>query len=216
MTELSTLGMGTHGATWQAAGYAGAGSVSQYIGSLQGRPALVAGGARGVFEEVLEVREHYGMELAIFAANDVGMYLDRLDHWCSLHADNLDGWKHARWLHNRGPEDVVIHSIDQKPSVHVVWKELRPVFALSGYFAMQLAWIMGANPIILCGCPGGPMPRFFEAKPRSTFGYGGLASGADKGARQQVIDEMRRIPEFKVAVRSMSGWTQEFFGAPTW
>ena len=134
------------------------------------------------------------------------MFLPRLDHWVSLHTSNLEKWKPVRWLQPRAIEDVSYHSVDAGAVVDYVWDKLTPVFALSGYFAMQLAYVMGASQIILCGCPGSPSPRFFEyAHPRS-FGYN------VEGVREQIEHEMKRLPDFRARVRSMSGWTKEFFG----
>ena len=196
---------------WQAGGYSGQGPVEGLLGSLKGRAALVAGNAAGVFEEVEQVRATLEMPV-IFAANDVGIYLDRLDHWVTLHDKNMAAWKAVRWLHHRGPEDVQIHGIHQALDIQHVWELLGPLFALSGYFGMQLAWLMGCHPIVLCGCPGWPVRRFFEASPRRDFGYGAGQAGSDKGVRTQIEQEMARLPEFKAAVRSMSGWTHWFFG----
>ena len=107
-----------------------------------------------------------------------------------------------------------LHSIDAKPFLDVAWTGLTPLFCLSGYFAMQIAWIMGCRPIVLCGCPGSPAPRFFESAPRADFGYGSGADGTEVSVREQIEKEMSRLPEFKAAVRSMSGWTAEYFGRP--
>ena len=212
MATFDTEGMGLTGTTWQANGYAGAGAVEQFLNCLAGRPAAVCGNARGVFDEIRAVTERFPT-LAVFGVNDAGMYLPKLDHWVSLHSEKMATWKAARWLQPRGPlEDVTTHSIEPKPGVAVVWEGLRPTFALSGYFALQLAWIMGASPIILCGCPGSFAPRFWETEPRTEFGYG---SGAyDEGVQDQLTKEMARVPELKAAVRSCSGWTREFFGPP--
>jgi len=84
--------------------------------------------------------------------------------------------------------------------------------ALSGYFAMQIAYVMGASPIVLCGCPGDRAARFFEARPRTDFSYGAGRNGNDNSVRTQVEHEMKRLPEFKARVRSMGGWTGKFFG----
>jgi hypothetical protein len=200
--------MGTVGADWQACGYCGSGNVRSLIGSLRGRAAIVAGAADGVFDEVAAAM-HIFDDPVVIAANDVGMYLPRVDHWVSLHADNLGIWKAIRWLHP-GEYDTKYHSIDKRPFVDYVWSGLTPLFCLSGYFAMQIAWIMGAEPIVLAGCPGDGTRRFFEAKPRSDFKYG--ADPNDGGSRDQLIHEMDRLPRFKATVRSMSGWTKEFFG----
>lgn len=207
--------MGTYGATWEAAGYAGAGSVASLINSLLGQPAVVVGGARGVFEDYDRVLAHYRGGIVVFAANDVGMYLPRLDHWCSLHTDNLGLWKPVRWMHAHAQENTKYHSTDPRPFIDYVWEGLRPLFCLSGLFAMQLAWIMGASPIILVGCPMDATPRFFESKIKpGQFAYGGGAQGADFSVREQVMKEMMRLPEFCEAVRSMSGWSREYFGTP--
>jgi hypothetical protein len=87
---------------------------------------------------------------------------------------------------------------------------------LSGYLAMQIAWVMGADRIVLCGCPGTQTKRFFEASlgrehANTNFGYGGGSGSGDEGVRQQVEREMRRLPDFKAAVRSLSGWTKTYF-----
>lgn len=206
--------MGAYGSEWESKGYCGRGSGGALINTLQGRPAIIAGNATGVFEQV-HVAERERPDAVIFGVNDVGMYLPRMDHWVSLHADNLAPWRAVRWLHPGAKEDVRYHSIDPKPYVDVAWEGLTPLFCLSGYFAMQVAWMMGCAPIILCGCPGSPTPRFFERAPRADFGYGSGVQGSDTSVREQVEKEMRRVPEFKAAVRSMSGgWSSEYFGRP--
>jgi hypothetical protein len=116
-------------------------------------------------------------------------------------------------MHHKADEWAKYHGVNSKHLyVDYAWEFLTPIMALSGYFAMQIAWLMGCSPIILAGCPGDGTPRFFEAKQRGGFQYGSGETGSDKGIRQQVVNEMNRVPEFKAAVRSMSGWTREFFG----
>ena len=152
-------------------------------------------------------------DAVIFGVNDVGMFLPRMDHWCSLHTDKLSTWKATRWLTAREKEDVKYHGVDPRAFIDYDWSSLRPLLALSGYFAMQIAHIMGCNPIVLCGCPGSQVKRFFELEARPDFGYGSGPAGSDEGIRQQLIREMNRLPDFKSKVSSMSGWTREFFGS---
>ena len=203
--------MGTYGSTWEAAGYCGRGPVGSLIGTLQGRPAVVCGSGETVFYELEDALKKVP-DAVIFGVNDTGTFLPRMDHWVSLHSDHLGPWKAVRWLHGRPREDVQYHSIDDRAYVDHVWQNLTPLFALSGYFAMQIAYIMGASSIVLCGCPGERAARFFEASARADFGYGSGTNGNDNAVRTQVETEMKRLPEFKTAVRSMSGWTQQFFG----
>jgi hypothetical protein len=202
--NFNTPGMGTYGSSWQAHGYSGNGNVSQLIDSEKGRPAIIAGGSFQVFSD-LGVIEPKLNDPLIFAVNDVGMFLPKVDHWVSLHADNLRAWKAVRWLHAQ-PEQTKYHSYTCDKEWYD-WQDLNPLFALSGYFAMQIAWIMGCSPIYLCGCPGSYARRFFEASPKVDGVYDTLG-----GIQQQVQDEMARLPEFKNSVRSLSGWTREFFG----
>jgi len=214
VTVRNAGSMGTYGASWATGGYAGSGNVAGLLGSLSGRPAIVAGGASGVFEEVADAEKKLEAPV-IFAANDVGMYLSRLDHWVTLHSDHLGAWKNVRWLHPRDQEDTKYHAPDRRPFVDYVWEGLTPLFCLSGYFAMQIAYLMDCSPIVLCGCPGMPARRFFEAAPRADFGYGLGQAGSDSGVREQIEKEMARLPWFKERVRSMSpgSWTQRFFGS---
>jgi len=202
-------------ANWRWGGYCGLGNVGPLIGALRTKTAIICGNAKGVFEELQALRDIYDYgDISVFAVNDVGMYLPRVDHWVSLHWANIYAWREVRWLLNRGVEDIRYHSVkqDDEKIIDYLWEELTPVFALSGYFAMQIAYIMGADKIILCGCPGEPAPRFFEAQPRSDFGYGMGLGSADTGIFSQLVGEMTRVPDFKSKVRSMSGWTKSYFG----
>ena len=202
--------MGSYGATWEAGGYAGAGSVGELLGSLAGRPAIICGTAAGVFGE-MEYALRQAPDAVIFGVNDVGMFLPRMEHWVSLHTDHLGAWKAVRWLQGRAQEKTQYHGVDPRPFLDHDWSSLRPLFALSGYFAMQIAYLMDAAPIILCGCPGSAAPRFFEAEARTDFGYGSGTAGSESGVREQLEREMTRLPDFKARVRSQSGWTRELF-----
>ncbi len=196
---------------WEARGYHGSGNVQELIGSLAGRSAIVCGNGDGVFDEFEEAQAAVP-DAVVFACNDVGMFLPHVDHFVSLHTDNLAAWKSVRWLNCQSVAMTKYHGVDPKPFVDYSWSQLTPTFCLSGYFAMQLAWIMGADRVVLCGCPGSHTKRFFEAQARPDFGYGNHSSNGDHGVREQLEREMKRLPEFKSAVRSMSGLTREYFG----
>lgn len=211
MAVINAASMGMYGVAWESAGYGGNGNVAPLIGSISGHPAIIAGGARTVFDDMRSALDAYP-EAKIFAVNDIGMFLPVVHHWVSLHGDHLGMWKNVRWLQHRAMESAEYHCTSAFPYINWLWDGLRPVFCLSGYFAMQIAWIMGASPIILCGCPGSSMPRFFDLYQRDDFGYGGGPLNADSNIQEQVVSEMVRVPDFKKAVRSMSGWTKEFFG----
>ena len=202
--NFNTPGMGTYGADWHAHGYSGCGNVSPLIDSEKNRPAIIAGGSFTVFDDIDRIAPRLDDPL-IFAVNDVGMFLPIVNHWVSLHAENLATWKTVRWLHSWPVQTTNYHSYETKTGY--TWDHLNPIFALSGYFAMQIAWIMGCAPIVLCGCPGSPARRFFESVPRPDGIY-----DTNGGVRDQLITEMNRVPGLKKVVRSMSGWTREYFG----
>ena len=210
--------MGSYGAAWEYRGYCGAGNVQPILGSIEGRTAVVCGSAKGVLEEYdLIVNE----DTVVFSVNDIGVYLPRVDHmvshhipklshWMSLRMDGEGRWNKATRGHTPGETGAI------KPELYYHWTGLTPQFVLSGYFAMQIAFCMGAERIILCGCPGLPWPRFFELKPRpDLFGYGGgTKKHNDRNVRNQLTEEMDRRPELKAVVRSCSGWTESYFGSP--
>lgn len=209
----NTPGMGTYGADWEYGGYSGSGNVQGLLGSCTGRSALVCGNAATVFDDVRQAMASLPNPL-VFAVNDVGIYLPHVDHWVSLHGEKLPVWQAGRRQHWETEDAVFTHSRTAYAGISYHWDGLNPLFALSGYFAMQVAYLMGCAPIVLCGCPGDPTRRFFEADARmnvpATFGYG--SGEKDQAIRQQVIHECARVSELKSCVRSMGGWTQTYFG----
>ena len=207
---------------WVCRGYRGAGQVESLFDSLTGRTALVVGSG-GTIEELLEtthqqIKREVGSQVAtpmyspvVFAVNDIGMYLPFVDHFVSLHSAKLVHWAGVR---NDGTSKPIhpkfkTHTSRSEPfSLDYHWDGLTPLMPLSGYFAMQIAWIMGADRITLIGCPGDSTKRFFDARPKPGERY------SEMGIREQIQKEMARLPDFKRAVRSCSGWTREFFGEP--
>jgi hypothetical protein len=191
---------------WWNKGYTGAGNVEVLLDSLTG-PAIVAGNARGVFEDVEKACAELGDLAVVYAANDVGVYLPRVDHLVSLHGPKLAHWVALRrddTSRPNGNNDFKVHDAGFHGKADwYQWKDLTPVMSLSGYFAAQIAYLMGCSPIVLCGCPGDATPRFWE---RTCTNPGYVQS------QQSIREEMGYKPEFKKAVRSMSGWSREFFG----
>lgn len=200
--NINAASMGSYGASWIAAGYSGCGNVEDLIGTLGGYTVVVCGNAAGVFDELTDALSRAEKPI-IFAVNDIGMFLPKVDHWVSLHGEKMEHWMNVRWDQNFS--SPIMHSIQDVHPVTIIWDKLTPLMALSGYFAMQIAYIMGASQIVLCGCPGEPKARFFEGSKREDFDYAG-------GTRDQLIGEMNRLPDFKNRVRSMSGWTKSYFG----
>ena len=197
---------------WERRGYIGNGPVEGLFDSLAGRVAVVVGGG-GRIEEILADAAEMTLayQAVVFAANDIGMYLTHVDHFVSLHGAKLAHWAGIRADKTSKPvySDFKTHTARATEGIDYHWTGLTPLMVLSGYFAMQLAWIMGAEKIILIGCPGDETKRFFDVQARPGARYHEL------GVRGQVMKEMARLPDFKSAVSSLSGWTREYFGAPS-
>ena len=194
---------------WVCRGYRGSGQVEGLFDSLLGRTALVVGSG-GTIEQIFDDVARFP-DAIVFAVNDIGMFLPRVDHFVSLHSEKLLHWAAIRNDGTSKPiyPKFVTHTVRSHPAaINYHWEGITPLMPLSGYFAMQLAWVMGADLIILIGCPGDGTRRLFAASPKPGERYSEL------GIRKQIEDEMRRIPEFKRAVRSTSGWTKTMFGGP--
>jgi hypothetical protein len=144
----------------------------------------------------------------IYAANDVGVYLPHVDHMVSLHTPKLDHWVGLRrdaTSKGYGNKDFRVHDggLYDEREWHQ-WTGLTPIMALSGLFSAQIAWLMGCSPIVLCGCPTDDTPCFWQ--------YDGIANVAYVRVQGQFKAEVDRNPEFKKALRSMSGWSKEYVG----
>jgi hypothetical protein len=205
MAVRNAASMPVSQASWVHRGFSGHGHVEPWFDAMQGRTAVVCGNGAGVWEQYAHACAVVSDPI-IVGVNDVGMYLPTLHHWVSLHADAFPAWRAVRDMQERPPEHPVLHSATARGLLDVWWDRLTPQFPLSGYFAMQLCWIMGARRIILCGCPGDASALWYGPRTRGPFDYG---SG---DIQAMVIREMEKRPDFKAAVSSLSGWTQEYFG----
>lgn len=209
MGNFNTASMQAVNASWENRGYFGRGNVEEILDSITGKIALVCGSACGVFRQFEEI--YTGNEI-VFAANDVGLFLPHVDHLVSLHSDKLVHWAAIRRNEASRPvgnTNLKTHTHgDRRAGIDYDWSGIGPVvMSLSGSFAMQIAYLMGAERIILLGCPGDNTPRFWETKILST-------AYSEEGILSQLTREMKRLPEFKTKVRSASGFTRSLFGAP--
>jgi hypothetical protein len=93
------------------------------------------------------------------------------------------------------------------PMAHVTywWQDARGGGG-SAWGARKLAWLMGFDPVILCGCPLVP------------GNYTGHRLG-ELMTREDVIDNLRREieaeSEWHEGAYSTSGWTEKFLGSPS-
>jgi hypothetical protein len=207
-SEVNAISAGSLGAGWESKGYFGGGNVEEILDSLSGQAAIIAGSAKGVFDEV-EAATAILQRVNIFAVNDVGVILPHVDHFVSLHTPKLVHWVELRRDETSagyGNRDFRVHDgglYDKREWYQ--WKALTPTMSLSGMFAAQIAYLMGCHLIVLCGVPCDSTPRYWETGTSTkNTGY--------QNSQRQIREEMAYKPNFKSRVRSMSGWSREFFG----
>jgi len=214
---------------WSFKGFTGeGGNVEPLLREGGAGTAIVAGSARPVFDEVRAVlRVHPAA--TIFAVNDTGLYLPKFHHWVSIHHERLQWWdkcRRSRWsedaaeleafmLHGegKGPKPYHTHSILEPKHYDYHWAALEPMYALSGFFAMQIAYLMGFDRIILCGCPGYRAARFFDPEEGKKWNNPD-DSYSDVGIMTQLKTDAKHRPELRSRVRSVSGFTADWFGRP--
>lgn len=166
--------------------------------------ALVVGGGGDPLSEFDAARamcEVAGKSYATFVCNDLlALFPHHIDFACTLHPDKMISWTSLRernghplpygstWAH-RSYQNFTNHTKDWQGS--------------SGLFMTKIAREDGHTHIILCG-----VPMTVEAEHFVRHQRWNAAPGFLRGWH-------RREAQLAPFVRSMSGWTQEKFGAPT-
>lgn len=153
--------------------------------------ALILGGAPSIWLELEAAKAMLARPYAVVAANLAGIEYDHsLAGWASLHPDSL-----AEWVARKGGTDARLFTPDETP-------ERWP--GSSGLYAAQVALFeLGAAGAILCGVPMDSRAGHFTGR-----------------TPWESVTDYRRafqaaLPEIGGRVRSMGGWTQDLFGAPT-
>lgn len=168
-------------------------------------PALIIGFADCVREDVACAERLFPHHVK-FGVNRAVLHFE-CDHLVSI-----DRSKIPEWI----PDDhIVIHagrsggvnnqkSTELYPWVDCWWPELQG--GSSGWMAAKIAYHMGYTPIILCGCPIDTSPHL------EGDGKNNWVNNPNQAQSCRMVIE--REEEYKPYVRSMSGWTREYFGAP--
>lgn len=167
-------------------------------------PVLILGSAASLWWDLAELGDWPG---SVMAVNRAGVsYPGRIDHWVSLHPEQLGGFMAERdgfgraidcttWCQRGHPEtrvDVVPQAICCSGS--------------SGLYAVRIALrILKARRVVLAGMPMDDSPHFYDAV--------GRRSGPSFVPYRP---EWRRAArdEFADRVRSLSGWTSGLLGRP--
>lgn len=167
--------------------------------------ALCLGGGDTLERDIRKVPVKYDV---VVACNEAGAFWPgELDAWVTLHPECLEKW--IRLREERGYPRAKIHAAHSKshrdPGIDVVTNSRFPGMATSGssgLFTAKFALIdMKCDGVIFCGVPLTKTPHFF-----------------DEDLWDCAIpyrEEWKKIPnEWKARMRSMSGWTRDYLGAP--
>ena len=116
----------------------------------------------------------------------------------------------ARWIEKqrRFHDDFTVHGAvheDGVPWVQHWWEDARGGGS-SAWGARKLAWLMGFDPVILCGAP------------LEVGGYSGYEMHSALMQSPTIIqdfrDQLKAETEWHEGALSMSGWTADFLGSP--
>lgn len=168
--------------------------------------ALVVGGAANVGDDLREyARFGVGHDLAI-AINDIGVQAGFLfDHWVSLHPDRLAGWERDRLRTHRN-KTWLSWTATGKDHYELCDRTLDHPGGSSAGLGIAVALAEGCDRIVLAGCP--LLARHSH--------YMRAEQPFDEAARfRKQWVERDLVGRWQGTVKSMSGWTAEQMGKPS-
>lgn len=172
--------------------------------------ALILGGGDSLWDDYRELEELMGEPWpgVVLIVNAVGyqkgehgkIWDGPVHHWCTLHAEKFQGWKKQRKARGLSMDFISWSSVRRTVmDVHFVgWTG-----GSSGFYAVSVALRALRHPrVVLCGIPMDSRKNAF--------------SGREWTAYSRYLRGWQREEEnLKGRVKSMSGWTQKTFGAPS-
>jgi hypothetical protein len=168
--------------------------------------AIIVGGAAGAYEEAVAATRACSrfipplLGVEDFVCNDmIAEWPWLIAHAVTLHPHKMPGWLRERRARELpAPERLWCH----RGSVAGFTDWTRDWAGSSGLFAVKIARELGHERVILAGVPMTVQGGHFRRRQRWTAAFGFRPAWE------------RRRAELAPYVRSMSGWTQEIFGAP--
>lgn len=165
------------------------------------KTVLICGGAKSVFEDIKEAKALITPD-GIIAINDVFAELEHVDFFCTNHPEKAEKWVQVR--RKKGYKDPYSYwtATNKALPASPKFQTVPGTLGGSGLLAVSVARYLGYQKIILAGIPltaeGG---HFFNTRPWKECDYYRHVWG--------------RNTSLKVDIRSVSGWTSEYFGRPT-
>lgn len=167
--------------------------------------AIVIGGADCVWEDVKRARELFEPDAFIVTNDMIPQWPERCDYVASLHPEKVADWLQKRAKNGHPPPgEVWCHKVaGPRGLVHKCVQRTTTDWAgSSGLFGAKVGLEEGFK-VVVCGVPLVADGNHIVRK-RSWSAAHAFRSGWQ-----------RNIKHLKERVRSMSGWTKEFLGAPT-
>ncbi len=167
--------------------------------------AIVIGGAACVWDDLDAARKLFEPDIVV-AINVIGIEIEGIDHWVSLHPAKLPRWLAAR--RQKGYADPVMWShVEQRK-----WKDpierrvLDKMRGTSSLFGVWVAQKEGCDRVVGCGMPMTMEPEFYDGMEGHKW-----PPGQVEIYRKAWQDEAVELRKF---FRSMGGWTAELLGKP--
>lgn len=201
--------------TWQQNGVKGHNPAPTLLGNYNG-PVVVLGGGRCVWSDVVAIEKILPREECLhMAINDIGQYWHHeLTHWVTYHPGFMPGWIRFRREHGYGNGNHVhTHSVatpehrNRYPAIETWWDFEGFGGGTSGLLACAIALALGFSRLILCGVPMDGSGHFFDPPWVNCTEF---ATDPEREVWTQTRDRW-----FHDRVRSMSGNTGKWLGAPT-
>jgi len=169
--------------------------------------ALVVGGGPQALPEYCKALSYTESDDLTIAVNHAGIHLPVFDHWVSLHARELFyQWNPSRACPLPHHRLWGAYSIRDNSDLHHLplnwcsycWD------GSSSALAINVARVLGAQQILLCGVPLEDGPHFYDGPDFTQSEY----------TREQWSQHLHEL----TGVRSMGGWTKQVLGGfdPSW
>lgn len=162
---------------------------------------LILGGASCIWEDI-EASQEIFIPDEIIAINDIGIYVETIDHWVTMHPLKMSIWLKQR--NDNGFAKPIMWTANHKFEEIKGLKGFKGVnsSAGGGVLAVQLARFRGATKVVLAGVP----------MTREHCHFNKVHSWMEADLYKQFWRGQKRYPYI---VKSMSGWTKELYGLPT-
>lgn len=163
--------------------------------------AVALGGADCVWDDLGRIPPDWP-DLVV-ACNEAGTITTKLDHWVTLHPEQMEAWESERAAAGLGDGYVTWTRVmprgaeDREQLVDFTTEDWK---GSSGLLAVKVAMEQGADRVVCCGMPMEARPHFFSDEDW-------------EGWNLYRVAWARRWKELQ-GVRSCSGWTRELLGGP--